>query len=609
MPPPSKVVGIRLQDIMTCLTSGIKLLKDLHDAFGSPFILAIANTTSSLIVVVQNVKRNKNECIELMENIHGLIYAVVDLHLKSETPGSLPPTILYRLGKSTETLHKIHAFIEAQQDRSIIKHLFRQNETHTLLKECREGIQEVLSNFKIDATNLGGVIAIQQKLQNMHRELLELISSLSDGTMSERSSLIDPKVNVSYSSSTSFSMLPAQPKIFHGRNLELYEILKALHQDAARVAILGAGGMGKTSLARAALHHPTIVTKYDCRFFVPCDSVTSDIELATLIGAHLGLKPQKDLKKPIIQYFSRSTPCLLILDNLETPWEPRESRGEIEEFLSLLTDVPHLALLITMRGAERPGKVQWTHPFLPPLRPLSNEAARNIFIDIADEFHDSNDIDKILALTNNMPLAVDLIAHLVDHEGCESVLTRWETEKTSVLSEGYDRRSNLDASIAISLSSPRITSLSGARDLLSLLSILPDGISDVELLQASLPIQDPLACKAALLSTSLAYNDDRKRLKALVPIREHIQKFSPPSIFLIQPLQKHFSLLLDLYHSRSQQMAGTVNQITLNLGNLHHILLQGFYPDNPGIQDTIRCTVSLNHFSRETGRGRTILMN
>ncbi|KAJ7494036.1 P-loop containing nucleoside triphosphate hydrolase protein, partial [Mycena latifolia] len=337
--------------------------------------------------------------------------------------------------------------------------------------------------------------------------------------------------------------LPAQPKIFHGRDLELHEILKALHQDAARVAILGAGGMGKTSLARAALHHPTIVAKYDCRFFIPCDSVTSDIELATLIGTHLGLKPQKDLKKPIIQYFSRSNPCLLILDNLETPWEPRESRGEIEEFLSLLTDVPHLALLITMRGAERPGKVHWTHPFLPPLRPLSNEAARNIFIDIADGFHDSNDIDKILALTNNMPLVVDLIAHLVDHEGCESVLARWETEKTSVLSEGYDRRSNLDASIAISLSSPRITSLSGARDLLSLLSILPDGISDVELLQASLPIQDPLACKAALLGTSLAYSDDRKRFKALIPIREHIQKFSPPSIFLIQALQKHFSLL------------------------------------------------------------------
>jgi hypothetical protein len=37
---------------------------------------------------------------------------------------------------------------------------------------------------------------------------------------------------------------------------------------------------------------------------------------------------------------------LLILDNLETVWEPQESRADIEEFLSLITDVEHLALMV-----------------------------------------------------------------------------------------------------------------------------------------------------------------------------------------------------------------------------------------------------------------------
>src|ERR1700753_1225604 len=99
-----------------------------------------------------------------------------------------------------------------------------------------------------------------------------------------------------------------------------------------------------------------------------------------------------------------------------------------------------------MRGAERPAKVHWTRPFLPPLKPLSAEAARQMFIDIADDFHEPNEIDQLLQLTDNMPLAVDLIAHLVDDDTCASVLGRWESEKTSLLSIGYDHRSNLDAS-------------------------------------------------------------------------------------------------------------------------------------------------------------------
>jgi Cdc6-like AAA superfamily ATPase len=142
-------------------------------------------------------------------------------------------------------------------------------------------------------------------------------------------------------------MLPAEPKIFHGRNSELSNILELFNGGTPRIAILGAGGMGKTSLARAVIHHTGITEKFNQhRFFVACDSAATQVELAALIGAHVGLKPGKDLTRPVIQYFSSSSDSLLILDNLEILWEPVESRGKIEEFMSLLTGVDHLALVV-----------------------------------------------------------------------------------------------------------------------------------------------------------------------------------------------------------------------------------------------------------------------
>jgi Cdc6-like AAA superfamily ATPase len=71
-------------------------------------------------------------------------------------------------------------------------------------------------------------------------------------------------------------MLPSQPKIFHGQDSELSHILQLFSQGTPKIAILGAGGMGKTSLARAVLHHTEITEKYNQQqFFIACDSAAT----------------------------------------------------------------------------------------------------------------------------------------------------------------------------------------------------------------------------------------------------------------------------------------------------------------------------------------------
>jgi hypothetical protein len=101
-----------------------------------------------------------------MESIHQVLYAIVNLHIKSETPGSLAPSTVDCIGKfmvcirfssedvfcvdkNDRTLHKIYTFLEAQQEGNKIKQLFRQSEINALLKDCQAGSNEAFGIFKV----------------------------------------------------------------------------------------------------------------------------------------------------------------------------------------------------------------------------------------------------------------------------------------------------------------------------------------------------------------------------------------------------------------------------------------------------------------------------
>jgi hypothetical protein len=150
------------------------------------------------------------------------------------------------------------------------------------------------------------------------------------------------------SSCGTFSLVPAVPEIFYGRESELEEITGALKHNPARVAILGPGGMGRTALALAVLHHPDLKQRYTHRHFISCESATGGAELISVVGSYLGFEQSKELSKAIFHHFVDSGPTILVLDNFETPWEPFLVRAEVEKFLSLLADIPQLTLLVSV---------------------------------------------------------------------------------------------------------------------------------------------------------------------------------------------------------------------------------------------------------------------
>ncbi|KAJ7213351.1 hypothetical protein C8J57DRAFT_1256025 [Mycena rebaudengoi] len=275
------------------------------------------------------------------------------LHSTSEIKGVLPKALLYDIAKFTEALEKLFTVLNVQQKSTLgkIKRLFRQPEaTERLEIFC----QTKYISMHIDA-------------KEQHEQLVALLEAKSDLTGSDYSSGIIAELKVKtqsislkfLSSSGSFGSLPPCPQIFHGHEAELRDVVNILIQDSAHIqAILGAGGMGNLPQLPSTTH------KWKPN--------------------HIGLEKGSNNAKKIAHYLAHAPPSLLVLDNLETPWEPHSSWSEVEEFLSLLTDIP-----------------TW----------VSCVAAQQTFIEVADGGHDDASIKELLELTGNLPLAVCLLGY------------------------------------------------------------------------------------------------------------------------------------------------------------------------------------------------------
>ncbi|KAJ7874596.1 hypothetical protein B0H13DRAFT_1894499 [Mycena leptocephala] len=114
-----------------------------------------------------------------------------------------------------------------------------------------------------------------------------------------------------------------------------------------------------------------------------------------------------------------------------------------------------------------------------------------------------------------------------------------------------------------------------------------------------------LGAVLALIRTSLAYSDEHKRLKALVPIREYMQQIKPPGNHLLRPLLKRFKELLELFmeYRGTQSSSATVTRILSNYSNIQNILWNGGQQGHPDLVNTIYCACDLNHFSQLIGQG------
>src|SRR6201996_9620677 len=375
-------------------------------------------------------------------------------------------------------------------------------------------------------------------------------------------------------------LLPPPPQIFFGRSAALEHLLNLLEQSKASpvyIAILGTGGIGKTALGVAFLHHSSVVMRFgDFRWFISCEGVFNAEDLRSTLANAFKLDEKNFIA--CLRQLASSTKAqiLLTLDNLETPWEPKSSQQAVEELLQQLTDVPGLSLVVTLRGAERPSGIPWTRPFLPPLHSLDYESSIQTFTSISDVPDDAAGLSELVQLTDGLPLAVTLMATQAQYTSCSLLLSRWNNKRTTMLTRGaHTRLSSIDVSIQMSLESDRINP--SAIAVLQMLSLLPDGILDADITKMSPANIDPYKGSSTLLQIALAFRDAIGRLKCLSPIREYIQSHRPTGLSIVSPLVTFYGDLSKYAHEAAYtaERSYLLRMITPQIGNLQTVITRG----------------------------------
>jgi tetratricopeptide (TPR) repeat protein len=362
---------------------------------------------------------------------------------------------------------------------------------------------------------------------------------------------------------------PPAPRDCFGRD-ELIEEVIGLAENLEPIALIGAGGIGKTSVALTVLHHKRIQERFgENRRFIRCDQFPASrshflSRLSEVLGADV--ENPKDLTplRPLLS----SKEMFIILDNAESILDPKETGArEIYSVVDELCQFKTMCLCITSRIMTVPPRCE-----RPEIPTLSREAACDIFYGIHRKVGRSDVVNDLLKCLDFHALSIKLLATTASHNGWDhNRLTKeWGAQRAQVLQTDYNE--SLAATIQLSLSSPTFLSLGpNARDLLGVVAFFPQGVNEDNLdwLFPTISNRKTVFDKFCVLSLTHRSNGF---ITMLAPIRDYLGPQDPRSSPLLCTTGDHYLNRLSVDLDPDKPGFEEARWIVLEDVNIEHLL-------------------------------------